>query len=98
MLISIFVLSQTMGIDPSGSTKDQQEESSQEQQAQQSSISEAVPTSTSQINLDFQSFLLIEMIFDEEGKETHSFTEDLDRSVKRAIRVLFSKIISPNAP
>ena len=100
MLISLFVLSQTVVIERSTNGADQQEESksSEKENTQQSSISEAVPTSTSQINLDFQSFLLVEMIFDEEARETYSFAEDLDHSIKKAIKVLLSKIISPNAP
>jgi len=60
-------------------------------------LADAVPSSTTQINLGYQSFLLEDLSKeDSEERESPSFTFQVP--LEKAFKILFRQIISPNAP
>lgn len=61
-------------------------------------LADVIPTSSLQINLGFQSFLLEEVVLDEQEDEQVSTRDILVQSSQKALKVLFRRIISPNAP
>lgn len=61
-------------------------------------LADVIPTSSLQINLGFQSFLLEEVVLDEQEDEQISTRDILVQSSQKALKVLFRRIISPNAP
>jgi hypothetical protein len=81
---------------------DGQEQSDQTESNEEAEIaispSQAIPNSTSQINLGFDSYLLNEVTFNEEVDEKSSITDLIVPSVHKAIQVLLARIVSPNAP
>ena len=64
----------------------------------QLTISEAVTSSGPQINLGFQSFLLEEMTQDEASEDEGALEKQIVSSTQKALKILFRRIISPNAP
>ena len=78
---------------------DEQEQSDDTgEESQQLTLNEAVPFSVPQINLDFQSFLLEEVNFEEETEEKSTGLEAWAPAAQKALKVLLRRIISPNAP
>lgn len=65
---------------------------------QEIQLADAVPSASSQVNLDFQSFLLKEVAFIEAAEVQKSSVDLFVSSAQKALRVLLQKIISPNAP
>lgn len=62
------------------------------------SVSQAIPNTTSQISLSFDSYLLDEVTFSEKN-DVNSTTSDLIVSrIHKAMRVILISIVSPNAP
>ena len=101
LFIGVFVLTQsTFQVATTGDKhqQEQQKDSNQKGKEQQVKINEAVTSPTSQINLDFQSFLLEEVHFDEKNEDQKSSEGFLAGSSQKVLRVLFRRIISPNAP
>lgn len=81
--------------------KDNQEQASEDSNKEvESTISqaEAIPGSSSQITLGFDSYLLDEVNFKEVEDENRTTTNKIVASTSKAFRVLLRKIISPNAP
>ncbi|GAB4232909.1 MAG: hypothetical protein Tsb0034_05900 [Ekhidna sp.] len=101
LLLGLFVLAQTV---PSTSVLDEAKDTTEQSgtkddhKSQQLSISEAIPYSTVQINLNFQSFLLQEIATRENESENESPLNYLEKSATKAFKVLFNRIISTNAP
>ncbi|MEM6829675.1 MAG: hypothetical protein AAGA66_06010 [Bacteroidota bacterium] len=59
---------------------------------------EAIPNSTSSVSLEASTYLLEELEYMEASdEETNSFQQVVQR-IQKAIKILFRKIISPNAP
>lgn len=98
LLIGLFVLTQSTFVPRVPAEADPQEESGTSSEQEKVQISEAVTTSGSQINVEFQSFLLAEVILDSTGQEKKSPLDLLVPPAKKALNVLFRRIISPNAP
>jgi len=100
LFIGLFVLTQTTTTytEVQSNNFEAEEQSDSGEETAQLNISEAVPSSGSQINVDFQSFLLGEVSFGEETKEKRSPLKVLSQSCQKALKVLFRRIISPNAP
>lgn len=101
VLVGLLVLTQTTVNTYSQAEKseDKKEHSDTDSsQSEQVTISEAVPTSGSQINLGFQSILLQKLVLDEETEGQGSVIEKLVPTTQKALKVLFRKIIAPNAP
>lgn len=99
IFVGLFLLTQTDVI-VVDSNVDQQEQTESEEQGDQDqlSISEAVPSSGSQINLGFHSFLMQELVQHEEEDDQQSLEETIFGSTQKALKVLFRRIISVNAP
>lgn len=98
LLIGLFVLTQTTVTSEVEVQKDSQEESGKTSHTDQIKVSEAVTSSGPQINLGFQSFLLQEVELNTDGEDKSSPLELLVPPAKKALKVLFRRIISPNAP
>lgn len=60
-------------------------------------LTEAVQSTTS-INLNFQSFLLDEVLQTEDSEEYETAADYFHEAIKKHVRILFRLIISPNAP
>lgn len=60
-------------------------------------LSEALQQSVN-VNLDFQSFLLIELTLDEVNNKVISIPQKLKKFGSKSISTLLRRIISPNAP
>ena len=76
----------------------QSDSDSEENQEQQLSKTPAVTASSLQINLDYQSYLLNEVFFQDEDEEKTTAIEEILPSAQKALKILFRRIISPNAP
>ncbi|MEM7297201.1 MAG: hypothetical protein AAF391_02920 [Bacteroidota bacterium] len=99
LFIGFVVLAQNTISVQSQQHDDAQEQSDEdESEEKQLVLSQAVPSSTLQVNLDFQSFLLEEVTLDEEGEEQKASVLEWLPSAQKALKILFRRIISPNAP
>ena len=94
------MLTQASLVAPEQTSGDQQEQSDQEEQdeKQQVSSNHAVPSSSLQFNLDYQSYLLAEVIYQEDSEETNEASDELFPTIQKALHVILRRIISPNAP
>lgn len=99
MLIGIIVISQSV-VTPLNENRNEEtkQQSNTEDHQDFVQVKEAVTSSPSQINLDFQSVLLEEVAFEEEQDAAKSPFEVLIPSTQKALKILFRQIISPNAP
>jgi len=79
------------------SKKDTKEQSSSGERELQITRAEAITSSPGQINVEFQSFLLEEVVFvkDDDLKKPVDILGDYTQKV---FKILFRSIISPNAP
>ena len=100
LLVGLFVLMQTTVVPEAPSNNDQQEQSESDTDSsnEQTSISEAVPTSGSQIYLGYQSILLQVVTTAEDKEDNGTILEKVVPTTHKALKVLFRRIISPNAP
>jgi len=100
LLVGLFVLTQTTipSNQPQNDSQKEQSESGSEPDGDQVSVSEAIPSSGSQINLGFHSILLQENTLSEETEDEGYLLENVVPSAQKALRVLLQRIISPNAP
>ncbi|MEO9482585.1 MAG: hypothetical protein ABJG47_04040 [Ekhidna sp.] len=97
LFIALFVLTQAV-IVPSQDTDRQEQADSEKEEVQQLSKVAAVPSSSIQINLDYQSYLLTEVFFQHQKGEKISVEKLILPSTQKALKILFRQIISPNAP
>lgn len=98
VVLALFVLTQA-AIVPDQIVPDKQEKNdSQEESEQQIAKAAAVPSSSFQINLDYQSYLLNEVFFQDQEKSKTPVIKRFIPNVQKALKVLFRRIISPNAP
>lgn len=99
LLIGLFVLTQTVVPSIQHEKTEQTEQSSEEENSyQELKLSDAIPSSSLQINLDFQSFLLEEVTMSDDNEDGRALSELALPSAQKALKVLFRRIISPNAP
>lgn len=77
---------------------DTQEQSDTGEDAQLVTQTIAVPSSSLQINLDYQSYLLAEVFYQDEDEEKAPQVTLSLSSVQKVLKILFRRIISPNAP
>lgn len=96
-MIGLFVLTQSVLVNEQ--ITDSQEQSDTENEDKQQITKPNVALSTSlQINLDYQSYLVTEVFYqDVENKKTPLRTQIIP-TLEKALKVLFRQIISPNAP
>lgn len=98
-MMALFVLTQSVFVQEQSYDKQEQSDSEEKKgEAQQMSKTAAVPTSSLQINLDYQSYLLNEVFFQDENEEKSPAIERTLSSAQKALKILFRRIISPNAP
>lgn len=98
LLIGVFVLSQSVYLKPEVQ-KDSQEQSEEKvPETAQVVTSEAVTSTTLQFNLGFQSYLMEEILQPEVDQKKTLFQEYLLPSINKALKMLLSRIIAPNAP
>lgn len=97
IMLGLLVLTQS-AFEPE-QIEDKQEQSDTEQnEKQQFSKSVAVPSSSLQINLDYQSYLLNEVFFQDLEDEKNPDVKLCLHSAQKVLKILFRRIISPNAP
>lgn len=96
-MLALFVLTQA-AIVPETVVDKQEQADSEEGEKQQIEQSVAVPSSAFQINLDYQSYLLTEVFYQDKETEKAPIVKILVPSAQKALKVLFRQIISPNAP
>ena len=97
--MSLFLLTQTdIIVVDSYSDQQEQTESEEQESDDQLTISEAVTSSGPQINLGFQSFLMQELVQHEEEEDQRSSVRSFFDSTHKALKILFRRIISVNAP
>lgn len=97
VMIALFVLTQAAIVPQPIEDKQEQSDTEQEEK-QQVTKSAAVPSSSLQINLDYQSYLLTEVFYQVLEKEKAPDAKVVLPSAQKALKVLFRRIISPNAP
>ncbi|WP_424962364.1 hypothetical protein [Ekhidna sp.] len=99
MVLALFVLTQSVFVQEQSYDQQEQRDSEEEKgETQQISKAEAVPTSSLQINLDYQSYLLNEVFFPDEDEYKSPAVKQILPSAQKALKILFRRIISPNAP
>lgn len=98
LLVGIFVISQTVYLKPvpTEDKKEQPEDGIPE--SAQIVTSEAVTSTSLQINLGFQSYLLGEILQTESDQRKSFSYNHILPSFSKAFKVLFNSIIAPNAP
>ncbi|WP_436517933.1 hypothetical protein [Ekhidna sp. To15] len=96
-MLALFVLTQA-AIVPEQVADKQEQTDTEEDEVQQITKSAAVQSSSIQINLDYQSYLLTEVFYQDREKEKVPDVKLLVPSAQKALKVLFRSIISPNAP
>ncbi|MEP1035588.1 hypothetical protein [Ekhidna sp.] len=97
IMLALFVLTQA-AIVPEQISDNQEQADSEENEAQLITKSAAVPSSSFHINLDYQSYLLTEVFYQDLEREKVPFVKLQVPSALKALKVLFRQIISPNAP
>ncbi len=100
ILLGAFVFVQPAYIIPQIEDKQGQNDEKEAEHDSESTVSQsqAIQNSSSQINLEFESYLLDEVTFKEEEDDKVSSADLVIPSIHTAIRILLRKIISPNAP
>lgn len=98
LVLGLFVLSQSAAYSINTQTEEVKEEqkSKEGNTEQYIKLADAVPSSSTQINIDYQSFLLEELTLDDVDEEPKPVRFDIP--LGKALKVLFRQIISPNAP
>ncbi len=96
-MIGLFVLTQA-AVAPQYSADKQEQSDSKASENQQITKSAVVPTSTLQINLDYQSYLVSELFYQDDEDEKVPVVKTFLPATQKALKILFSRIISPNAP
>lgn len=96
-MIGLFVLTQA-AIIPEKAVDKQEQSDTESQENQQITKPAAVPSSSIQFNLDYQSYLLEEVFYKDEETENAPVVKQILPSAQKALKILFRQIISPNAP
>ena len=96
-MLALFVLTQA-AIVPEQVPDKQEQSDSEEKNEQQITKPAAVPSSSIEINLGYQSYLLTEVFYSDQEQEKAPIVKLLVPSAQKALKVLFRRIISPNAP
>ena len=99
LFVGTFILTQSIYLNPE-IQKDQQEQSGGEDAPESTQVvaSKAVASSSAQFNLGFQSYLLEEIFQTEDGHKKSHFQDGFISTANKALKVLLSRIIAPNAP
>lgn len=98
--MALIVLTQSVHV-PSGEVDAQEQESSDEEKGQgkiEIVQSKALPGNSLQISLEFPSYLLEEVRYQTDKAGGDYSSEHVIERIQKAIKILFRKIISPNAP
>ena len=99
LVLALFVLAQSVYVQEHNFDKQEQSGTDNEKkETQQFSKTALVPTSSLQINLDYQSYLLNEVFFQDGDEGESPAIECIIPSAQKALKILFRRIISPNAP
>lgn len=96
-MLALFVLTQA-AIVPDQVDDKQEQSDTEKGETQQLAKSEAVPSSSLQINLDYQSYLLTEVFYQDQEEKKAPVVKLILPATQKALKILFSQIISPNAP
>lgn len=96
-MLALFVLTQA-AIVPDQISDKQEKTDTEEGEILQITKVATVPSSSFQINLDYQSYLLTEVFYQDLEKEKAPVAKLILPSAQKALKILFRRIISPNAP
>ncbi len=97
IMMAFFVLTQAAIVPDQVSDKQEQTENGEGEEQQIAQLT-AVPSSSLQINLDYQSYLLTEVFYQDLKKINFPGTKLILPSTQKALKVIFRRIITPNAP
>lgn len=100
IILSVFVLVQSSVVAPLPTENQEQTDQKETEKEPTATVSkaQAIANSLSQINVSFDSYLLDVLTFTEAVDAKKSEYNLVVSGVNNAVRVLFGKIISPNAP
>jgi predicted histidine transporter YuiF (NhaC family) len=98
LLVGVFVISQTVYVKPAPSEDKQEKSENEAPENAQIVTSEAVTVTSLQINLGFQSYLLGEVVQTQSDQRKSFYYNHLLPSFSKAFKVLFNRIVAPNAP
>lgn len=98
LVLGLFVLTQAVIVPEQITDKQEQSDSESDDETPRITKSAAVPSTSLQINLDYQSYLLTEVFYQDLEEEKAPVIKLLVPSAQKALKVLFERIISPNAP
>lgn len=96
-MLALFVLTQA-AIVPDQHVDKQEQTDNEETDNQQLTKAKAVQSSSYQINLDYQSYLLNEVFYQDQKQEKIPVTKLILPATQKALKILFQRIIAPNAP
>ena len=99
LILGTFVISQSTlySVNAQAEEVKKEQKSDEGDKEQYLTLTNAIPSTPTQINLNYQSFLLEELYREEENESTNK-TIRFDIPLGKALKVLFRQIISPNAP
>ncbi len=96
-IIALLLL--TQAVVPQKQREDKQEQSSSEESEQQQVFNTiAIPFSSFQVNLDYQSYLLREIFVENNRQSKFKNKGNLFFPTQKILRTILRQIISPNAP
>ncbi len=100
VLLSAFVFLQAIHTESNWDNRQEQQDQTDSNTDSETSVSlpQTIPNSATQINLEFDSYLLDEVIFEEENNKKSTSAELITPRIHKAIRILLKRIITPNAP
>ena len=97
VFIALFVLTQAALV-PDQLPDRQEQNNTEKGETPQLAKVAAVQSSSLQINLDYQSYLLTEVFYQDQEEENAPVITLISPSAQKALKILFRRIISPNAP
>ncbi len=97
-MMAFFVLTQAVVVEQQLVENKKEQADSDKSDHQQVAETIAIPSSSVQISLDYQSYLLGEVFSKEDEERNQADSKELFFPTPKAIMVILRRIISPNAP
>lgn len=100
VIIALFVLTQAVVVDQQVQKEEDTKEQSDSKETDSQKVTEsiAITTSSFQVSLDYQSYLLGQIFTKDPEENSQTDIKNVLFSTQKAIKVILRRIISPNAP